>query len=190
MVTAPRHSQPPARGFPPICDPRARVLILGSLPGRKSIEMGQYYAQAQNGFWKIMDALFGAGPSLAYGVRLKRLIAQRVAVWDVLAAGARSGSLDSAIVTSSIVINDFQTFFQRQRAVRLICFNGAKAAELYRRRVLPALEPELAALDTRVLPSTSPANASISFDAKLAAWSSALSIPVSERADAGQSLES
>jgi hypoxanthine-DNA glycosylase len=165
---------PLSHGFPPIGDPRAQILILGSLPGQKSLEMSQYYAQAQNAFWRIMDVLFGAGSTLPYDARLERLVAHRIAVWDVLAAGERSGSLDSAIVASSIVVNDFQTFFDRHRSIRLICFNGAKAAELYRRRVLPALAPDSAALPSCVLPSTSPANASIRFDDKLARWSSAL----------------
>ncbi|HLF11052.1 MAG TPA: DNA-deoxyinosine glycosylase [Gammaproteobacteria bacterium] len=181
MVTAARCVQPLARGFPPIGDPRARILILGSLPGEKSIKMSQYYAHAQNGFWKIMGVLFDAEPALPYAARLERLIVHRVAVWDVLAAGERAGSLDSEIVTASIVVNDFEAFFGRHRAVRLICFNGAKAAQLYRRNVLPVLEPEFAALDTRVLPSTSPANASIRFEDKLARWSSALTSVAPER---------
>jgi double-stranded uracil-DNA glycosylase len=160
-------------GFPPIAGGRPRVLVLGSLPGRKSLEMGQYYAQPQNGFWRIMGALFGAEPSLPYPDRLERLIANRVAVWDVLAAGEREGSLDSAIVPASIVVNDFGSFFARHADIGLICFNGAKAAELFRRRVLPAL-PQVASLPSCVLPSTSPANASVPFAAKLARWSAAL----------------
>ena len=161
-------------GFSPIVGGRPRVLVLGSLPGRKSLEMGQYYAQPQNGFWRIMGAIFGAGPSLTYPERLEQLIANGVAVWDVLAAGERNGSLDSAIVASSIVVNDFGSFFARHGDVGLICFNGTKAAELYRRRVLPALVPKLASLPARVLPSTSPANASVPFAAKLASWSAGL----------------
>jgi hypoxanthine-DNA glycosylase len=161
-------------GFPPIVGGRPRVLVLGSLPGRKSLEMGQYYAQPQNGFWRIMGALFDAGPSLPYPERLERLVARRLAVWDVLAAGEREGSLDSAIVPSSVVVNDFGTFLASYADIGLICFNGAKAAELYRRRVLPALAPQFAALPSRVLPSTSPANASVPFAMKLASWSAAL----------------
>jgi len=136
--------------------------------------MRQYYAQPQNGFWRIMDAICGAGPSLAYPERTERLITRRIAVWDVLAAGERVGSLDSAIVASSIVVNDFGQFFARYGEIRLICFNGTKASELYRRRVLTELAPRFAALATRVLPSTSPANASVPFAAKLATWSAAL----------------
>jgi hypoxanthine-DNA glycosylase len=161
-------------GFAPIVAGRPRVLVLGSLPGRKSLEMGQYYAQPQNSFWRIMGELFGAAPSLSYPERLERLIANRVAVWDVLAAGERDGSLDSAIVPSSIVVNDFGALFAGNTDIGLICFNGAKAAELYRRRVLPALAPQFASLPSRVLPSTSPANASVPFAAKLASWSAAL----------------
>ena len=161
-------------GFAPIAGGRPRMLVLGSLPGRKSLEMGQYYAQPQNGFWRIMGAIFGAGPSLPYPERLERLIAQRVAVWDVLAAGEREGSLDSAIVPASIVVNDFAAFFARHADIGFICFNGAKAAELYRRRVSPFLAPPFASLPFRVLPSTSPANASVPFATKLASWSSVL----------------
>jgi hypoxanthine-DNA glycosylase len=161
-------------GFAPICRAEAEILNLGSLPGQKSLEMRQYYAQPQNGFWKIMDVLFGAGPSLPYAARLERLIERRVAVWDVLAAGERQGSLDSAIVGASAVVNDFGGFFERHEDVGLICFNGTKAADVYRRRVLPTLPPRMAAIRTQVLPSTSPANASLTFATKLAAWSAAL----------------
>ncbi len=172
-----RRREPPlplSIGFPPVAAADARVLILGSLPGRTSLAMSQYYAQAHNGFWRIMEALFGAGPALPYEQRLERLIARRVAVWDVLAAGERAGSLDSSIVGASIVVNDFPLFFAEHRALELVCFNGAKAAELYRRKVLPTLAPSIAALPRRVLPSTSPAYASLRFAEKLARWSDAL----------------
>jgi double-stranded uracil-DNA glycosylase len=161
-------------GFPPVAARDASVLVLGSLPGRRSLEMREYYAQPHNAFWKIMGRLFGAHPELPYEHRLDQLRRHAVAVWDVLAAGERSGSLDSAIVASSIVVNDFAAFFAAHREIRLICFNGAKAAELYRRRVLPSLPLEIATLETRLLPSTSPAHASLDFSEKLARWSAAL----------------
>ena len=161
-------------GFPPIAAASARVLVLGSLPGRMSLEKQQYYAQPHNAFWKIMGRLFGAAPELPYERRLELLCAHRVAVWDVLAAGERSGSLDSAIVTSSIVVNDFSAFFGAHREISLVCFNGNKAAELYRRRVLPGLTSVIAALETQLLPSTSPAHASRTFAQKLARWSAVL----------------
>lgn len=165
---------PTARGFPPVAAPRAEVLILGSLPGEKSIEMQQYYAQRRNAFWSIMGELCGAGPELAYAERLGCLRAAGIALWDVLAAGERRGSLDSKIVPSSVVVNDFASFFATHRRIRLVLFNGAMAADLYRRHVLPRLPADLAALESRRLPSTSPANASFSYERKLEAWSQAL----------------
>ncbi len=156
------------------------MLVLGSLPGRKSLEMREYYAQPHNAFWKIMGRLFEAHPELPYERRLEQLRRHGIAVWDVLAAGERSGSLDSAIVPSSMVVNDFATFFAAHREIRLICFNGTKAAELFRRRVVPLLPAQVAALDTQLLPSTSPAHASLPFAQKLARWAAVLA-PLAER---------
>jgi hypoxanthine-DNA glycosylase len=181
---------PPSVGFPPIEGPRAAVLILGSLPGQKSLKMRQYYAQPQNGFWRIMGELFGAGPSLPYAGRLARLIECRVAVWDVLAAGERVGSLDSAIVSATAVSNDFAAFFERHREIERICFNGAKAADLYRRLVLPTLPARAAALETRLLPSTSPAHAARPFAVKLALWAEALAAVALERRHVDRVAES
>ncbi len=122
-----------------------------------------------------MGRLFGADPSLSYRSRLARLKASGVAVWDVLAAGEREGSLDSAIVASSIVSNDFRTFLARYPGIDLIGFNGRKAAELFERHVIPSLpEDRAASLTMRVLPSTSPAHASLSFEQKYARWAAVL----------------
>ena len=169
-----RKGVPLSVGFPPIADDRARVLVLGTLPGRRSLEAREYYAQPRNAFWRIMGHLFGAEPALPYEQRLERLHAARVAVWDVLAAGEREGSLDASIVRASMVVNDFGSFFAAHGGIELICFNGGTAAELYRRKVLPQLPLTLAALATRALPSTSPAHASLRFEQKLARWSAAL----------------
>ena len=168
-------SVPLSVGFPPVADARARVLVLGSLPGRKSLEMREYYAQPYNAFWRIMGELTGAYPKLAYAKRLAKLRSRGLAVWDVLAAGEREGSLDSAIVPSTILCNDFNAFFASHKKIRAICFNGNTAAGLYRRKVLPSLEPAWAALATQVLPSTSPAYASLKFEQKLERWAACLS---------------
>ena len=169
-----RSRVPLSVGFPPIAAAHARVLVLGSLPGRRSLEMQEYYAQPQNAFWRIMGEIFGAGPSLPYAARLDKLRAHGVAVWDVLAAGEREGSLDSAIVPSTIVVNDFPGFFAAHAEIRLICFNGHTAEGLFRRRVRPALTAAAAAIDTLVLPSTSPAHAGLRFEQKLARWAAVL----------------
>src|SRR5450755_3233877 len=125
----------PSFGFPPISSPSARVLILGSLPGRLSLERGEYYANPQNAFWKIVAARVPKLPS-DYSGRAAVLIKHGVALWDVLAAATRSGSLDAAIAEDAIA-NNFRAFFHVHSRIRLIAFNGGSAARLYERHVLP-----------------------------------------------------
>ncbi|MBW8364158.1 MAG: DNA-deoxyinosine glycosylase [Rhizobium sp.] len=163
-----------AQGFPPIADAHARILILGSLPGQVSLQRQQYYAQPQNAFWKIMGRLFGAGPELPYEDRAQDLVRNRIALWDVCAAAQRPGSLDAAIVHSSVVPNDFAAFIATHPHVELICFNGGKAAELYRRLVLPGLPNTRRAIRYATLPSTSPAHAAMPFEEKLTRWAAVL----------------
>jgi len=165
-----RDAAPLARGFPPVSAPDAHVLVLGSLPGERSIAAQQYYAQPRNAFWAIMGELCGAAPDLEYPRRLERLRASGIALWDVRAGGERRASLDASIVPLSIILHDFATFLAAHPRIRLVAFNGTMAAELYRRRVLPTLPAEVAALASVRLPSTSPANASYSYARKLEAW--------------------
>lgn len=164
----------PDTSFPPIADAHARVLILGSLPGQVSLQRQQYYAHPHNAFWKIMDRLFGASPDLPYAERAQRLMQNGIALWDVCAAAQRPGSLDTAIVHASVVPNDFATFIKYHSDIALIGFNGAKAADLYRRLVLPALPATGRAIRTETLPSTSPAHAAMTFEDKLARWAAVL----------------
>jgi double-stranded uracil-DNA glycosylase len=158
--------------FPPIAAPDATVLILGTAPGRASLAAQQYYALPQNAFWKIMDDLYGAARSLPYEERVRILVRERVAVWDVLAKCVRKGSLDSAIEPGSMIIPDFQSFFAMHPRIRRIAFNGTTAEACFRRHVLPDLEPGRHALVR--LPSTSPAHAGRSYAQKLEAWRAAL----------------
>jgi hypoxanthine-DNA glycosylase len=153
--------------FPPIVSAASQVLILGSMPGEASLRAGQYYAHPRNAFWRIMGALFGAGPSLPYRERVARLESVGIAVWDTLKACVRLGSLDSSI--SAEVANDFPGFFATYPRITHIYFNGSKAESVFRRHVLPAL-PTTQHVFTR-LPSTSPAHAAMPFDEKMQAWS-------------------
>jgi len=158
-------------GFAPVSDERARVLILGSLPGQRSLQLRQYYGQPRNAFWAIMGRLFNAGPELPYAERTQRLVDSKVALWDVCAAAHRPGSLDSSISRASVVTNAFADFLGEHRRIGLICFNGSTAAALYSRIVLPDLPEAFRAIPMAALPSTSPAHASMSFDEKLSRWS-------------------
>ncbi len=158
------------QGFPPVAAGRPRVLILGTLPGRASLAAGRYYAQPRNGFWRIMGEIAGAGPELAYEARLRALVRRSIALWDVLGAGVRPGSLDASIVRSSAVFNDFAALFESHDSIQAICFNGKMAEKLYRQNVLPGLEGRAAGLPLHGLPSTSPAYAAMPFEEKLARW--------------------
>jgi hypoxanthine-DNA glycosylase len=158
------------RCFPPIARRDATTLILGSLPGRRSLEMQQYYAHPQNAFWKLIAVIFEAGGVLPYTRRVRVLTSNRIALWDVLAAAERPGSLDSSIVRHSVRVNDFATFFRAHPRVRRVFFNGLKAQETFRRCVLPELDAEFAGINYQLLPSTSPAHAGMTFAKKLDRW--------------------
>jgi len=151
-----------------VARPDARTLILGSMPGVASLDANQYYAFARNAFWRIMGELFNAGPELNYHARLQILTSNHIALWDVIRACRRSGSLDSAIADDGMISNDFNGFFEQYPLVRQVYFNGQKAANLFKKRVLPSLE---GGFECVTLPSTSPAHAAINYADKLAAWS-------------------
>lgn len=157
-------------GFAPIEAPDAHTLVLGSLPGQRSIDEQQYYAHPQNAFWPIMESLFSIGGD--YEQRCAQLRERGIAVWDVLASSVRPGSMDADIDVGSAVANDFRTFIAEHRQLRLIAFNGKKAEQLFHRFVDPgALEDRI---ELRGLPSTSPAYAAMPFSGKVAVWREAL----------------
>jgi TDG/mug DNA glycosylase family protein len=147
----------------------ARVLILGSMPGKVSLAKRQYYGHAQNLFWPFMHEIFGIDINLAYEEKLVSLQSKGIALWDVMQECERHSSLDSDIIEHSIKPNDFNDFFQRYPSIRHIFFNGSKAELSFRKYVLPA-NNQLSYLQLIKLPSTSPANASISRMKKLEEW--------------------
>lgn len=164
------------RGFAPISDASARVLVLGTMPSAASLRAQQYYAHPQNLFWRLLCGALGCELPCDYRARTERARAAGIAIWDVLHACTRPGSLDADIDPTSAEPNDFGDFFARHPRIRRVFFNGATAEALYRRRVLPALSSELALAYLR-LPSSSPANASISLADKRRAWSALAEAP-------------
>ena len=157
-----------SHGFSPVARPDARKLILGSMPGTASLEAARYYAFPRNVFWKIMGELFDAGPELVYSSRLQQLISKQIALWDVIQACHRPGSLDSDISKDGMATNDFNNFFAHHPCINHVYFNGRKAADLFKQKVAPGLKGHF---EYHVLPSTSPAHAAMSYVAKLEAWS-------------------
>ncbi len=164
MEGKPRMASPLLQGLPPIIGDDASVLILGSFPSALSLAAGQYYANPRNAFWPITAELFGFDAAASYETRVAALQSRGVALWDVLRACRRAGSADSAIDLKGLAVNNFDELFESHAAITRVYFNGAKAAELYRR-----FAHATARVEYWRLPSTSPAHA-VPASAKLAAW--------------------
>lgn len=149
-------------GLAPVADRHTRLLVLGSFPSEASLAARQYYAHPRNHFWPIVAALLGDDLlALPYAERLERVCRHGLGIWDVYAACRREGSLDSAIEDAQP--NDLAALVARLPALRAIAHNGGESARAM--RVTRAL-----GVPVWRLPSTSPANASWSFERKLAAW--------------------
>jgi len=162
---------PVCSSFPPILGRKPRLLVLGSMPGARSLAEQRYYAHPQNLFWRAMDQLCGAGPALPYERRVAKVRGSGIALWDVLAHCERAGSLDGSIVRASEVPNAIAELLAEHPTIRAVAFNGGTARAAFRRHVLPALDDEVRARVTfEDLPSTSPAYAALSAARKLAQW--------------------
>jgi double-stranded uracil-DNA glycosylase len=158
------------KSFNYVSSENAVVLILGSMPGKESLLQQQYYAHPRNLFWDIMEQMLGINKSLPYQERLTKLKQNRIALWDVVSECRRKGSLDSNIDITSASANDFVSFFQHYNNIRNVFFNGKKAENLFKYFVLKKGLLEHVNLTYYYLPSTSPANASISREVKLEQW--------------------
>lgn len=160
------------QGLAPLLEPGTRVLVLGSFPGARSLQLQQYYAHPQNQFWRILQQLWPHAPwpeDGHYAARCACALAQGLGIWDVYASCEREGSLDSAIRAAQL--NDFPALLRQCPQLTGIAHNGGES-----HRHARAVEQSLAqaGLAGRVqihkLPSTSPANASWTFERKLGAW--------------------
>ena len=150
----------PLLGLAPVAPSHARLLVLGSFPGAASLAEQQYYAHPRNHFWPILSALWGVELA-SYPQRIAEARRRGLAIWDVYAACRREGSLDSAIEAARP--NDLAGLVRRLPQLRAIAHNGGESARSMRlTRTL--------GLPVHRLPSTSPANASWSFERKLQAW--------------------
>ena len=150
--------------FPPIADARARLLVLGSLPGDRSLAEARYYAHPQNQFWALMSPVAGCDlTALDYDVRLVALRDARIAVWDVIASAHRPGSTDAAI--ADLRANDLPAVIATLPDLRAVAFNGGTALR-HGREALGALAARLAVV---ALPSSSPLH-TVGLAAKQPAW--------------------
>ena len=156
----------PSHAFPPVIGENPRLLLLGSMPGQKSLQDQQYYAHPRNQFWPIMGEIFGAGPDIPYAQRLEILKRHHIALWDVIAHCIRPGSLDSSI--KDAVTNNFCHLFQDYPSIRYVFFNSGTAEKIYNQTVLPKLADN--SITYLRLPSPSPAYAGMRFEEKLRQW--------------------
>jgi hypoxanthine-DNA glycosylase len=152
--------------------PDSHILILGTLPGQVSLAQQQYYAHPRNAFWPIMTALLSLPPDMPYEKRVESLMKHGIALWDVHAKANRRGSLDADIRDDEQ--NDFIGFFHTHKKIELICFNSNTAARIYERKILPGLPAKAQAISRILLPSTSPAYASMTLQQKTSVWVKAL----------------
>lgn len=153
---------PSLQGLAPVIAPHTRLVVLGSFPGEASLAAQRYYAHPRNHFWPILAALWGVDlPALPYPQRLEQALQRGLGLWDVYASCRREGSLDSAIEAATL--NDLQSLRQLAPSLLAVAHNGGESARAM--RVTRAL-----GVAVHRLPSTSPANASWSFERKLAAW--------------------
>ena len=149
-------------GLPPVFGRATRLVVLGSFPGAASLQAQQYYAHPRNHFWPILGALWQVDlMRMPYPQRLAEMRRRGLGLWDIYASCRRAGSLDAAI--EEPIWNDLGVLPQRAPGLTGVAHNGAESARA--RRFTLAL-----GVDVTRLPSTSPANASWSFERKLGAW--------------------
>ena len=153
--------------FDPVMPINPKILILGSMPGVVSLRHVQYYAHPRNAFWPIIGDIANFDSNRTYAKRIAELKRARIALWDVFKQCNRRGSLDSAISDRNMQINDISALLNEKRTIKAVFLNGTKAAAVFRRYVLDDVPASVKVIE---LPSTSPANARMTFAEKRNAW--------------------
>lgn len=179
MSTRPVPSAGQAESFAPLLGKKLHTLVLGTMPGQKSLTLRQYYAHPRNALWPILCSIstneapcYSIHQTLSYEQRCQLVTDEGFGLWDVLASCVRPGSLDGSIVRTSEIPNPIHTLVaQHPELDRIVC-NGRTAQTLFDRHIKPQLKiplPEIVSV-----PSTSPAMATLSLEEKYATWSAAI----------------
>lgn len=152
--------------FKPSVNHQSKVLVLGSMPGIKSLEEQQYYAHPQNRFWQVMAAITDNSslPTLNYDEKLRILLDNNIALWDVIKSCNRDSSLDSKILNPKP--NNIRELLNKYPQISMICLNGNKAYSIFKKYFPDLLEQN----NCYKLPSTSPANARFSLEKLIEEW--------------------
>ena len=147
----------------------SRILILGSLPGKRSIAEQQYYAHPRNAFWSILELVTGVSADEAYSVRVDAALDAQIALWDMVAQAVRSGSLDSDIRKETVLFNPIDELLLTLPRIEKVILNGGEAARLFKRAGFDKF-CQAQNIEWVQLPSTSPAHASLSLEGKRERW--------------------
>lgn len=154
--------------FGPLYDESSRILILGSFPSVKSREESFFYGNPQNRFWKVLKAVTGYPGELATIEDKKEMLKKHhIALWDTIASCDIEGSSDSSI--RNVVANDFSEILEKGE-IRAVFCNGGTSFKLYGKYCEQAT-----GIPAKMLPSTSPANASWSLEKLVEKWTLELS---------------
>lgn len=152
------------QSFSPVAGQQTRVVVLGSLPGERSIAARQYYANPTNQFWRLIGDVIEVDLALLeYDRRIECLLAARVGLWDVVASAAREGSADAAI--RALSPNALADLAQSHPSIKAFGFNGGKPAKVGRKQLATACPVKL--ID---LPSSSAAYCAMPFEVKRTKW--------------------
>ncbi|WP_107924044.1 DNA-deoxyinosine glycosylase [Lysinibacillus parviboronicapiens] len=153
--------------LPPVIDPSTKVLIVGSMPGKQSLEKQQYYGNPRNHFWPIIGEILGVEIPENYTERLQLLQENHIGLWDTIESCEREGSLDAAIRNEKP--NNFNTLFERYPDIQLVLFNGSKAFQVFKKHIGFEILTDKKYLK---MPSTSPIPGKNikSFEEKLTDW--------------------
>lgn len=152
------------QGLAPVADENSMILILGTMPGIESLKKQAYYGNSRNLFWKLIVEVTGKKVPEEYEAKKQFLLKNKIALWDMCQACFREGSLDSNI--SEETPNDIKTFVEKHPNIKVIAFNGKESAKLFAKHF-----GSLKGVKLLDLPSTSPANAGISWESKVSEWS-------------------
>ena len=140
------------KSFAPIVDEHSRILILGSMPGIKSLEQQE-------------SSLLQEDVPQDYAAKQALLHKHHLALWDTLSYCERDGSLDSNIKNEAP--NAVVELAGELPHLQAVVCNGGKAAAAFKKYFAKKM-PEQGQIF--YLPSTSPANARLRLEDLAEHW--------------------
>lgn len=143
------------KGLMPIVGENPKILILGTFPGDKSLQMQEYYSNPTNCFWDTIANIYYSGQTFnSYADKISCIRNNNLALWDIIRCCDRIGSLDNKI--DNPILNDLCQFLKLYPSITHIAFNGQEAANHFKNLCCNC--KKFGNIKTCVLPSTSNTN--------------------------------